>query len=237
MGGVAREVDLLVQSSDRRRVPGVGPQDRATPDGDPVLRLYRRLLDLVDVQVAVDVLAGTSAGGINAALLGLVNARRLDLRPLRDIWLSAGALNQLLRDPREADPPSLLKGDGQLLTALTAGITTIVAGRGETASPRRTDVFITTTLLSPESSKFLDDYGTQIVDTDHHGQFHFDENSLGKPGVETPLALAARSSASFPAAFEPSFIPFGTATDAAHPDMSCYSNATRSHWAAEAVCS
>jgi patatin-related protein len=131
MGGVAREVNLLVQSSDRRRTPDGVAAVPGTPDVDPVRRLYRRLLDLMDVQVAVDVLAGTSAGGINAALLGLVNARRLDLGPLRDIWLSAGALDRLLRDPREANPPSLLKGDGQLLTALSAGITTIIGQRAD----------------------------------------------------------------------------------------------------------
>ncbi|HEY8199942.1 MAG TPA: DUF3376 domain-containing protein, partial [Actinomycetota bacterium] len=38
-------------------------------------------------------------------------------------------------------------------------------------------------------------------------------------GVAARLALAARSSASFPGAFEPSFIPVGESPDADHPDM------------------
>lgn len=237
MGGVARELDLLVQASARRRRPGLDPVDPATPDPDPGRRAYRRLLDLVDAQVAVDVLAGTSAGGINAALLGLASARGLTLEKLRDIWLEAGAFDKLLRDPREEAPPSLLKGDGQMLAALSAGIDGIVGDQPPPAQPRLTDVFITTTLLSPETSTFSDDYGTLVVDSDHHGLFHFDESALCRRDVRGPLALAARSSASFPAAFEPSYVrfgdPAGARQDPTHPDMGDWSNTSRSHWAAD----
>lgn len=233
MGGVARELDLLVQASERRRILGQDEVDASTPDDDPVRRLYRRLLDLVDAQVAIDVLAGTSAGGINAALLGLANVGGRDLGKLRDIWLTAGDLGQLLRDPREEAPPSLLKGDAHMLPALNEGIRKIIDNRPAPEAPRKTDVFITTTLLSPETSRFSDDYGTQITDTDHHAQFHFDETSLVRDDVVPALALAARSSASFPAAFEPSFVAFGETPGDLHPDMSAYTDATRSHWAAD----
>ena len=86
MGGVAREVNLLTQASDLRvraddEVPV--PPPAAPQDGSLALRvrdLYGQLLDLVDVTASVDVLSGTSAGGVNAAVLGLANARRLDHR-------------------------------------------------------------------------------------------------------------------------------------------------------------
>ena len=78
-------------------------------------------------------------------------------------------------DDSEPAPPSLLKGDDQMLTALYEGIGDILE-QGETVpEPRRTDVFITTTLLSPEVGRYTDDYGTQIGDTDHHALFHFDD--------------------------------------------------------------
>jgi patatin-related protein len=245
MGGVARELDLLVQASTNRRILGEDAIDPKTPDTYPVRRYYRRLLDLIDAQVAIDVLAGTSAGGINAALLGLVNARRLDLSRLRDIWLRAGDFARLLRDANEDSPPSLLKGDGQMLAELAKGIGEIIGVQepleeNEEPHPRKglrkTDVFITTTLLSPETSSFTDDYGTQIDDSDHHGMFHLTEQHLNRPDIGPALALAARSSASFPGAFEPSFIPFGKTADDApptHPDMSPYSNTTASRWAAD----
>ncbi|MEV4703369.1 patatin-like protein [Actinoplanes sp. NPDC049316] len=236
MGGVARELDLLVQASALRtpREPFPQPAERGA-----ALRLrerYQRLLELVDVQVGVDVLAGTSAGGINAALLGLSGARRVGLGGLRGIWLEAGDVGRLLRDPGEPAPPSLLRGDDQMLTALNSGIRTILGGRATVAEPRRTDVFITTTLLSPEIGRFTDDYGTQIGDADHHALFHFDESALAGD-IAAPLALAARSSASFPGAFEPSFLPVGRRAagelDDLHPDMTPYVDATRSHWAAD----
>jgi hypothetical protein len=72
MGSVAREIDLLMQASRARR---------AVPNPDI---LYTRLLDLLDILVEVDVLSGTSAGGINAVLLAYVRARHGDLSKLRD---------------------------------------------------------------------------------------------------------------------------------------------------------
>jgi patatin-related protein len=227
MGGIAREIDILVHASDDR-VAG------RRPAPDPVQNAYRKLLNLLDVTVCVDVLSGTSAGGINAALLGLVNAQRKDLSELREIWLKAGSLTTLLRDPKQSDPPSLLQGDGQLLSQLSAGIRGILGHSTSTEDPRPTDVFITTTLLSPELSRFTDDYGTSIDDADHHGLFHFRTQDLNHKDAVAALSLAARSSASFPGAFEPAFLPCGERdTDASHPDMSPYSTMTAPHWAAD----
>ena len=226
MGGVARELDILVHASDDRLA-------QRGPGADPVQNAYRKLLDLLDVTVCVDVLAGTSAGGINAALLGLVNAQRKDLSTLREIWLQAGSLSSLLRDPNQSAPPSLLQGDGQLLRQLSDGIRGILGHATSTENPRPTDVFITTTLLSPELSRFTDDYGTGIDDADHHGLFHFRTNDLNHKDVVTALSLAARSSASFPGAFEPAFLPCGENANSTHPDMSPYSTLTASHWAAD----
>ena len=104
-----------------------------------------------------------------------------------------------------------------------------------------TTVFITTTMMSGETSRFTDDYGTLVPDVDHHGLFTFDQAALGAEREEpklTELALAARSSASFPAAFEPSFVPVSSVIDPAqgvpeHPDMAAFANMTRSHWAAD----
>ena len=227
MGGIARELDILVHASDDR----VAARE---PVADPVQNAYHKLLDLLDVTVCVDVLSGTSAGGINAALLGLVNAQRKDLSTLREIWLKAGSLSTLLRDPNESAPPSLLQGDGQLLSQLSAGIRQILGHSTSAEHPRPTDVFITTTLLSPELSRFTDDYGTSIDDADHHGLFHFRTGDLNHKDVVTALSLAARSSASFPGAFEPAFLPCGEpSTDSTHPDMSPYSTMTAPHWAAD----
>ena len=252
MGGVAREVNLLTQASDLRvraddEVPV--PPPAAPQDGSLALRvrdLYGQLLDLVDVTASVDVLSGTSAGGVNAAVLGLANARRLDIGPLRDLWLQAGAFDELLRDPQaDPNPPSLLKGDGQLLAALRDGLTALTAGGagpGEGDPARETTVHITTTLLHGQNGRFTDDYGNSVVDADNHGLFTFTTGQLAASGAVGALALAARSSASFPAAFEPSFVPIAESVgqfepegmQGWHPDMSDYAeNITQSAWVAD----
>src|ERR1035438_3033903 len=118
-------------------VPGAGPDTPgaagetpaaatgrpADTDWDGRCRdLYLRLLRCLDLTVTVDVLAGTSAGGINAALLGLSSAAGADLAMLRDLWLTTGSMDLLLRDPGEKAPPSLMQGDKVLFTQLARGI-------------------------------------------------------------------------------------------------------------------
>ena len=234
-------------ATDGQAPPPARPSSADTPDWDAQTRdLYLRLLRLLDVKVTVDVLSGTSAGGINAALLGLSSAAGVDLARLRDLWLTTGSMDALLRDPGEPDPPSLMQGDKVLYSKLAQGIITLYNnGRDPRLAPSHdaldTTVFITTTMMSGETSRFTDDYGTLVPDVDHHGLFTFGQDAL-KPGTDetslTALALAARSSASFPGAFEPSFVPINSHIAAGHgiperPDMAPFANMTRSHWAAD----
>jgi patatin-related protein len=255
MGGVARELNLLQQASDPRP-PKSEPGEPDQPDGpagggaaaavpataghdDRCRELYRGLLELMDVTIRTDVLSGTSAGGINAALLGRARVTGADLGRLRDLWLETGSMDMLLRDPGEANPPSLMQGDKVLFSQLNRAMREL-SGSAPEHRPSTT-VFVTTTMMSGETSRFTDDYGTLVPDVDHHGLFTFDEEALGAgpDGPElTALALAARSSASFPGAFEPSYVPVNATVPAGRgiperPDMADYANMTRSHWAAD----
>jgi patatin-related protein len=256
MGGVAREINLLQQASNLRPRDAVAPGAAPGPDGGKAapanatwdLRsrdLYLGLLNVLDVTVTVDVLSGTSAGGINAAMLGLSSAAGVDLAELRDLWLTAGSLDVLLRDPGEKNPSALMQGDKVLYLQLARGIEKFYRERDSAPRPPQgvdTTVYITTTLLGGETSRFTDDYGTLVADVDHHGLFTFTQEALSPASADadslTALALAARSSASFPAAFEPSFVPFDEHVPAesgvpSRPDMSPFANTTRSHWAAD----
>jgi hypothetical protein len=171
MGGVAREMNLLQQASnsrmnenageplaqlpgtDRAASPGGGPAGARGPTWDAQPRdLYLKLLGLLDVKVTVDVLSGTSAGGINAALLGLSSAAGVDPARLRDLWLTTGSMDALLRDPGEKNPPSLMQGDKVLFNGLNQGIKALYdSGRNDPRmAPREpvdTTVFITTTMM------------------------------------------------------------------------------------------
>ena len=242
MAGVTREINLLSQASQWRRVGKTFPtQCRLTKESAACLKLYAELIDLLDVVVDVDILSGTSAGGINAAVLALSRITGSDLGGLRDLWLDLGALTDLLRDPRDKSTPSLLYGDERMFAALAKQLPNLETGPfppaalpGGACLPPTT-LYITTTLLSGETSRFTDSFGTLVQDVDRRGLFTFTETDLAKKGTVPALALAARSSASFPAAFEPSFLPFTEGTPKkggvpARPAMARFTNMTRPHW-------
>jgi predicted acylesterase/phospholipase RssA len=233
MGGVARELNLLLHR-------GVGASELAQRVRDR----YQDLLDVLSTDVSVDVLSGTSAGGINAAILGLANVRDADIGSLRELWLTKGAFSLLLRDPKHPPVPSLLQGDGQLLAGLRTALQEIAASAGPVpagaqdqpahGSLRPTDVFITTTFLDGEPSRFVDDYGTLVSDVDHHGLFHFGTEQLAAGGAADQLALAGRCTASFPVAFESAHLTIGPAScDPTHPDMTDLSNASKACYVAD----
>jgi patatin-related protein len=170
-------------------------------------------------------------------MLAYVRARNGDLGKLRDLWLDLGAMLDLLREPADVDVPSLLYGDRRMFKDLDERLPTLSPDR-DVVDPPSTTLYITTTLLSGESSRFTDALGTLVQDNDKRGLFTFNESDLARDDIEGALALAARSTASFPGAFEPSFIPFDTGTAAAgeipaRPAMKDFANITRSHWVAD----
>ena len=248
MGGVAREVDLLCQASTWRSKLSVGDLNDVTSadtTADPVMAMYLRLLDLLDLAVDTDILSGTSAGGVNAAFLGYALACGKDLSGLRDLWTTLGSLGTLLRDPRDQSVPSLMYGDRQLWSGVYDALQAMpdapkMAGGSKVQVPADspdTKLFISTTLLSGETSRFTDSYGTIVQDVDNHGLFTFRTSDLtaADGAIHAALALAARSSASFPGAFEPSYVPYSQSYAATgglpqRPAMRPFANTTRAHW-------
>jgi patatin-related protein len=242
MAGVAREMNLLTQASQWRKSgkDEIRPDNPLSKQAEESLRLYAGLINLLDIVVDVDILSGTSAGGINAALLASSRVRGTDLGRLRDLWLDLGALTDLLRDPTDKNTPSLLYGDERMFAVLAEELPKLEEGPFPPDGDPPTTLYVTTTLLTGETSQFTDSFGTLVQDVDRRGVFTFTEADLKNKDDTTvgALALAARSSASFPLAFEPSFVPFGKPTLAkgdvpARPDMSKYANITRSHWVAD----
>lgn len=220
MGGVASEIDQLLRA----------PDEQVTTEQE----VYEQLLTLSGFQPRVDVVSGTSAGGVNGALLAGAVARRRSLVGLRDIWLEVADFEALLRSPYETDQPSVLKGDEYFTPELRDGIENLL-GEG-TVTPEPADhpltLLVTTTLLNGEDSRLVDHFGTQIPDVRHNGLFKFDRKQLMEdPLLIRRLALAARSSASFPVAFEPSWVPCNdAAADGPHPSMHGIADFHASHF-------
>ena len=228
MSGVTREIDRLRQHD--------GP--------------YGKLLDLMHATARVDVIAGASAGGLAGTLLGLAVATESEVSGALNLWVERGGLKAMVRDPFEADPPSLLRGDdyflGEVHKALGRIATTAgnhPSGGGEVADAKDHDlhVIVTTTTLSGEQMGYPDYFETVIRDVDHRQAFVFrrtrdparndfgtDERSLAR------LALAARTTSSFPGAFEPSFIPVREdGRDDLHPSMNGIATFDHDRWAVD----
>lgn len=251
MAGVAREINLLAQASQWRRLGGEPKRGTLSGPAEKSLELYLKLIKLLDTVVDVDILSGTSAGGINGALLAWSRVRGADLGKLRDIWMKLGALTELLREPTDKSIPSLLYGDERMLRELAKEIHDLIDGPFPPVTSREnpnvpsTTLYVTTTLLNGETSRFTDTFGTVVQDVDRRGIFTFTEKDLAHTGdtavdkqTAEALALAARSSASFPAAFEPSFVPFDERIPKngevpARPPMKHFANITRPHWVAD----
>jgi patatin-related protein len=188
---------------------------------------YRRMLDeLLKANVRVDVIAGTSAGGLNGAFLALALAGRRDLTRMRDLWRELGDLRHLLRHPLDKNPPSLLRGDDYFLTKITEALTEVhdSGPNGTTATgnpPSPVELILTGTLWDGRLSTFTDDMGTNITEQDHDATFRFASDGrgdttsgdLGSKAVIDQLARAARCTCSFPGAFEPHLISVGKPDD------------------------
>jgi patatin-related protein len=207
ISGVTHELNQLVQASRRRGTPN------ARSDA------YADLLDVLQADARIDVIAGTSAGGINGGFLALGLVHGCDLTGLRDLWQDQGSLSTLLRNPRDKEQPSLLRG-GYFHDELAKAYEKVWPERdgGVAAAPDEdVDLFLTGTLWEGRRSFFADDMGRRITEVDHDATFHFtsdpevvtaseqseDRGDLHSSEVTRQLAVASRCTASFPAAFEP----------------------------------
>jgi patatin-related protein len=101
MHGVTKELHRLVKGS---ALLEAGDDAAATPSE----RVYGRLLDELAARrgenartrVIVDVIAGTSAGGINGVCLAKALAHNLSQDEFRNLWFERGDIDGLLAAPR-----------------------------------------------------------------------------------------------------------------------------------------
>jgi patatin-related protein len=213
MGGVACEIDNV-----RRASNGIPPRDGATEQERTVHELWAKATQRAGVRVTVDVIAGTSAGGLNGMLLATAIARGASLAGLKQLWLESGQMSaEALFRPQSHGVLSLMNGDffhDQITAAL----------RQMTPTPHARDIslIVTSTALGPSSRQVADSDGVTFPEADHRRRFHFSRHDSRPCFVKTgggyelqdgppvndladgePLATAGRASASYPVAFAP----------------------------------
>src|SRR5262245_18987730 len=204
IGGVVREIHRLTSSSTQSRARWA-ERDRES------LAVYRELLDLVHATARVDVIAGTSAGGINGALLAFATAHDVSLGALVETWARQASLPELLRSPTDPNTRSLLRGDERFLPALHAVFQELWDRKLEEPNAPDLDpdhapveLLMTTSPLTPIVTRFEDGFGGTVVGLNYEGRFLFTRSPadmFADERIVDRLALASRCTASFPIAF------------------------------------
>ena len=222
--GVVAEIHRLVRASMLDEIAAAS----TTPSG--VMAVYSELLRTVRAgeinpirtRVVVDVIAGTSAGGVNAVFLAKALAHNLPLGFLRDLWIKQADINRLLRGPtflpRRLRMPwiaatlpwrSPLRGDTILrwlhdaleqmdqAGPMPVGIRTLLPN-GHTLQ-----LFVTLTDLG--GLKTTDTVLGPKLTHRHVLSFRYSPGGVDdfQPEANDDLAFAARATASFPGAFPP----------------------------------
>lgn len=246
INGVTQELFSLVRATaPRRRSTIEEPLTELHHDDDELSgteRVYRRLGKVhgaddiaaalegpVRTRFVVDIVSGSSAGGINGIYLGKALANEQDFASLRDLWVEKGDVGALLNDrtsrtPRaerlpEREPvESLFSGDIMYLELLDAldAMDRPRAGEGPDQAPPspyvdNLDVWVTTTDLEgqPLALSLAD---STIRERRHRHIFHFvfgeAQARAGRRNdfaaeLNPVLAFAARATSSFPFAFVP----------------------------------
>ena len=242
INGVAQELFRLVRATaPARQYPRSVKQDvdnRAYfPDdkldgSEQVYRELGRMLNLtgeeagdaVRTRFVVDIISGTSAGGINGVLLALALAEQKDFRESAELWRTVADINTLLRDKKESyeglppatprDSESLLNGYRLYFKAREAMAdmpAEIARDPYRPAYVEQLDLAVTTTDLAglPLPIRLTE---TQSIDERTHRKvFRFSygtEETTGEQhtdfeDLDLMLGFAARATSSFPFAFEP----------------------------------
>ncbi|MFC7615364.1 patatin-like phospholipase family protein [Actinokineospora soli] len=218
MGGVTHELDLV------RRASGSNSASPSQPYDEELARRWRDLCHSGDEprRVVVDVIAGTSAGGLNGSLLATAIANGSTLDPdggnepwLRQKWVELGSLSRKQLVPATGvNPRSVL--DGDYFHRQLESLVEEVVEAGESAAQEPVTLFVTASGLGVQQFEATDAAKQSFVVPDHRFLFQFTSELTTKyeggefSEVRTNelndtdlLARAARASASFPAAFAP----------------------------------
>ncbi len=232
INGVAQELFRMVRAT-------------APKDGDPLdgrfhyhpaklsaaERVYRELGAELDARFVVDILSGTSAGGINAIFLAKALVEKRSLDGLKQLWVDEADIATLLNDrgslaglPADLldDPPqSVLNGHRFYRKLLDAFQSMDRSGPPGASCIDELDLYVTATDFEGVNLPLP---LVQLEEPHHRKVFHFryDKQVGGRNDFkvdENPmLAFAARCTASFPAAFPPFCLEDADLILRSHPD-------------------
>src|SRR5215213_3705341 len=177
----------------------------------------------INLRFVVDILSGTSAGGINAIYLAKALANDQNIDQLKQLWINEGDIGVLINDRKSVSglklqnqkPPQSLLNSRRLYLKLLKSFDDMESPnpvKEDSPHVDEIDLFITTTDIAgtPIPIRLSD---TVVYERRHRNVFHFKYASQEVAGDEVRndfdrgnnpfLAFAARCTSSFPFAFEP----------------------------------
>jgi patatin-related protein len=188
---------------------------------------YKLLKAMTDSDIVVDIMSGTSAGGINGILLSYALCNNKEFGDCANLWRQHGDIGRLLRDPDAAPEQtySLLDSEGyyqQCLEEAFAGMADCAASipPEDCSDLDELDLYVTSTFADGRTYTVLDDAGHAIDVKDNRAVFVLKHRAGRKEpfnpvwqqaGVVTPppeathqaLAKLGRMTSCFPVAFAP----------------------------------
>ena len=169
--------------------------------------------DSVHVRFLIDIVSGTSAGGINGVFLAKALTARKDMESLKQTWIKEADFALLLNDdknpvpglPPQKPPRSLLNGERMYIKLFDA-LAQMDVNPGQSYVDEL-NLWVTTTDLAGKVTPLrLSDRVVWEREYKQAFNLQYDEDAARNDFVaeNTPfLAFAARCTSSFPVAFEP----------------------------------
>ncbi|HTP97328.1 MAG TPA: patatin-like protein [Burkholderiales bacterium] len=149
--------------------------------------VYRLIKALTDSDIVVDIVSGTSAGGINGVLLGYALSNKADFATTAGLWRQVADIGALVRDPlaKSDKDISVLDGEGLFQTEIEKAFAQMLRDgerlRETDGTWKRSgidpshvqemDVFITSTDVDGHSYTWFDSGGHAIDVKDHRAVF------------------------------------------------------------------
>ena len=189
--------------------------------------VYKWIKALRDADIVVDVISGTSAGGINGIMLAYALCNQKDFAASSTLWRRDGDIRSLLREPNGTDrgTQSLLNSEDYYQPRLEEAFRFMPDYNFQDDDEKdfnsaftELDLFVTGTDVDGNISTQFDDAGHPIDVKDHRSVFllkhrtgrkepfnpSVDPNQAGGPETTfKALAKLARITSCFPAAFTP----------------------------------
>lgn len=183
--------------------------------------VYKLLKALTDSDIVVDVISGTSAGGVNGVLLAYALCNNKEFTHCANLWREHGDIAELLRPAttKAENCPSLLRSEDYYQPCLEEAFRRM-PDCGENSAEdvsqfNELDLFVTGTDVHGTTATTIDDAGNAIDVKDHRAVFVLKHRRGRKepfnPGADRrgdetlfqALAKLSRITSCFPSAFAP----------------------------------